>query len=84
MLENLSGFLAAGGEVHVRRGWSAVVAEQVSCGVKCAAAQCININDPTTTVAFGAAGLKTPAAGENTPPPTSIHTHLIATWDKHV
>lgn len=84
MLENLSGFLAVGGEVHVRhRRWSAIVAEQVSCGVRCASAQCININDPTT-VAFGAAGLKTPAAGENTPPHPPIHTHLIATWDKHV
>lgn len=50
---------------------------QVSRGVKCAAAQCININDPTTTVVFGAAGLKTPAAGENGPPsPISPHCNM--------
>lgn len=70
------GFCGSGDFHVIRRHWSAIRAGQVSCGVKSTAAHHININKPNTTITFGAAGLKTPAAGGP--------CHPISTWVKHL
>lgn len=78
-MQKLSGFL--------RFSWFPCHTPALVCyqgrtgGVKSTTAHHININNPTTTTTFAAAGLSTPAAGEKPPLPAShVTPHFNMGW----